>query len=216
VLDLIAAALLGLAQAARAADVALTVDAEEADRLELSLAIFARVFRDASLAGYEGLGLAVQAYQMRAPHVLRWLEALARAASRRIPVRLVKGAYWDSEIKRAQELGLDGYPVFTRKTSTDVSYLACARDLLTKHTHLLPQFATHNAHYGRLGSRGRRRPSVRVPAFARDGRGAVLGNARSTRRRAAVPRLRACRQPRAPAAVSREAAARERREHVRS
>jgi len=146
VLDLIAAALLGLAQAARAADVALTVDAEEADRLELSLAIFARVFRDASLAGYEGLGLAVQAYQMRAPHVLRWLEALARAASRRIPVRLVKGAYWDSEIKRAQELGLDGYPVFTRKTSTDVSYLACARDLLTKHTHLLPQFATHNAH----------------------------------------------------------------------
>jgi RHH-type proline utilization regulon transcriptional repressor/proline dehydrogenase/delta 1-pyrroline-5-carboxylate dehydrogenase len=145
-LDLIAAALLDLAHAARAAGVDLTVDAEEADRLELSLAIFARVFRDASLAGYEGLGLAVQAYQKRAPHVLRWLESLARGAGRRIPVRLVKGAYWDSEIKRTQELGLDGYPVFTRKTSTDVSYLACARDLLTEHAHLLPQFATHNAH----------------------------------------------------------------------
>jgi len=145
-LDLIAAALLDLAQTASAAGVALTIDAEEADRLELSLAIFARVFRDASLAGYEGLGLAVQTYQKRAPHVLRWLEALARGAGRRIPVRLVKGAYWDSEIKRAQELGLDGYPVFTRKTSTDVSYLACARDLLTEHAHLLPQFATHNAH----------------------------------------------------------------------
>ncbi len=145
-LDVVTAALLDLARTARAADVALTVDAEEADRLELSLAIFACVFRDASLAGYEGLGLAVQAYQKRAPHVLRWLEALARGAGRRIPVRLVKGAYWDSEIKRAQELGLDGYPVFTRKTSTDVSYLACARGLLTEHVHLLPQFATHNAH----------------------------------------------------------------------
>jgi len=145
-IERIAAALLELARAARANGVELTVDAEEADRLELSLAIFARVFRDASLAGYEGLGLAVQAYQKRAPHVLRWLESLARAAGRHIPVRLVKGAYWDSEIKRAQELGLDGYPVFTRKTSTDVSYLACARDLLTEHAHLKPQFATHNAH----------------------------------------------------------------------
>jgi RHH-type transcriptional regulator, proline utilization regulon repressor / proline dehydrogenase / delta 1-pyrroline-5-carboxylate dehydrogenase len=145
-LDSIAAAVLELTRAARTAGVALTVDAEEADRLELSLAIFARVFRDPVLAGYEGLGLAVQAYQKRAPHVLHWLESLARGAGRRIPVRLVKGAYWDSEIKRAQELGLDGYPVFTRKTSTDVSYLACARDLLTDHEHLLPQFATHNAH----------------------------------------------------------------------
>ena len=142
----IGASLLELARAARAAGVALTVDAEEADRLELSLAIFARVFRAADLAGYDGLGLAVQAYQKRAPHVLRWLEALARGSRRRIPVRLVKGAYWDAEIKRAQELGLDGYPVFTRKTSTDVSYLACARDLLLEHEHLFPQFATHNAH----------------------------------------------------------------------
>ncbi|HUL82866.1 MAG TPA: bifunctional proline dehydrogenase/L-glutamate gamma-semialdehyde dehydrogenase PutA [Gammaproteobacteria bacterium] len=145
-LDSIAGGLLELARAARAAGVALTVDAEEADRLELSLAIFARVFGAAELEDYEGLGLAVQAYQKRAPHVLRWLAALARGAGRRIPVRLVKGAYWDSEIKRSQELGLDGYPVFTRKTSTDVSYLACARDLLLEHEHLMPQFATHNAH----------------------------------------------------------------------
>jgi RHH-type proline utilization regulon transcriptional repressor/proline dehydrogenase/delta 1-pyrroline-5-carboxylate dehydrogenase len=145
-LDSIATSVLALARAARAAGVALTVDAEEADRLELSLAIFARVFGASELGGYDGLGLAVQAYQKRARHVLRWLDALARNAGRRIPVRLVKGAYWDSEIKRAQELGLDGYPVFTRKTSTDVSYLACARDLLLEHAHLLPQFATHNAH----------------------------------------------------------------------
>jgi RHH-type proline utilization regulon transcriptional repressor/proline dehydrogenase/delta 1-pyrroline-5-carboxylate dehydrogenase len=142
----LSAALLELARTADAANVALTVDAEEADRLELSLAIFARVFRDGSLRTYDGFGLAVQAYQKRAPHVLAWLDALARTANRAIPVRLVKGAYWDSEIKRAQELGLDGYPVFTRKSSTDVSYLACAHDLLRVHTHLRPQFATHNAH----------------------------------------------------------------------
>ncbi len=145
-IDAISAALLQLARTALAAGVALTVDAEEADRLELSLAIFARVFRDPALRDYQHLGLAVQAYQKRAPHVLTWLEKLARSASRSIPVRLVKGAYWDTEIKRAQEQGLDGYPVFTRKSSTDVSYLACAHDLLHEHTHLVPQFATHNAH----------------------------------------------------------------------
>ncbi|HET8696572.1 MAG TPA: proline dehydrogenase family protein, partial [Gammaproteobacteria bacterium] len=144
------ARLLELAQRAAAANVELTVDAEEADRLELSLAIFARVLADPSLGDYAGLGLAVQAYQKRALPVLAWLERLALAgrAGRavQIPVRLVKGAYWDSEIKRAQELGLDGYPVFTRKSNTDVSYLACAKALLIEHTHLRPQFATHNAH----------------------------------------------------------------------
>ncbi len=213
-LDLVAAALLDLAQAAHAADVALTIDAEEADRLDLSLAIFARVFRDAALAGYEGLGLAVQAYQKRAPHVLRWLETLARSAGRRIPVRLVKGAYWDSEIKRAQELGLDGYPVFTRKTSTDVSYLACARDLLTEHAHLLPQFATHNAHtVAWVLEVGARRPFEfqRLHGMGEDLYAALLARPGC---RAALPRLRARRQPRAPAPVSREATARERREHV--
>ncbi len=135
-----------LALAAKRAGIGLTVDAEEADRLELSLAIFAEVFRDARFERYAGFGLAVQAYQKRALRVLEWLAALARHESRTLPVRLVKGAYWDSEIKRAQELGLDGYPVFTRKCNTDVSYLACAKALLTKHDSLYPQFATHNAH----------------------------------------------------------------------
>jgi RHH-type proline utilization regulon transcriptional repressor/proline dehydrogenase/delta 1-pyrroline-5-carboxylate dehydrogenase len=146
----LAARLLELTLRAAAANVELTVDAEEADRLELSLAIFGRVLADPSLGDYAGLGLAVQAYQKRALPVLAWLERLALAgrAGRAvpIPVRLVKGAYWDSEIKRAQELGLDGYPVFTRKSNTDVSYLACAKALLTEHAHLRPQFATHNAH----------------------------------------------------------------------
>ncbi len=104
------------------------------------------MFRDGRLERYAGLGLAVQAYQKRALRVLDWLAALARQESRMVPVRLVKGAYWDSEIKRAQELGLDGYPVFTRKCNTDVSYLACAKALLTQHDSLYPQFATHNAH----------------------------------------------------------------------
>jgi RHH-type proline utilization regulon transcriptional repressor/proline dehydrogenase/delta 1-pyrroline-5-carboxylate dehydrogenase len=138
--------LAALAVAARDAGIGLTVDAEEADRLELSLAIFERVYADSKLESYSGLGLAVQAYQKRALPVLEWLGALAKKGKRTIPVRLVKGAYWDSEVKRAQELGLAGYPVFTRKCNTDVSYLACAKALLTEHTALYPQFATHNAH----------------------------------------------------------------------
>jgi RHH-type transcriptional regulator, proline utilization regulon repressor / proline dehydrogenase / delta 1-pyrroline-5-carboxylate dehydrogenase len=136
-----------LVLAAAAAGCALTVDAEESDRLELSLAVFERVFKRPSLAGCSGgFGIAVQAYQKRAWSVLHWLEELARARHRVIPVRLVKGAYWDSEIKSAQLQGLAGYPVFTRKTSTDVSYLACAKALLHESPHLYPQFATHNAH----------------------------------------------------------------------
>jgi RHH-type proline utilization regulon transcriptional repressor/proline dehydrogenase/delta 1-pyrroline-5-carboxylate dehydrogenase len=135
-----------LALAARESSIGLTVDAEEADRLELTLAIFAEAFGDERLDDYAGLGLAVQGYQKRALRVLEWLAALARGAGRTIPVRLVKGAYWDSEVKRAQEQGLDDYPVFTRKCNTDVSYLACAKALLTQHDSLYPQFATHNAH----------------------------------------------------------------------
>ncbi|MFI4986558.1 MAG: bifunctional proline dehydrogenase/L-glutamate gamma-semialdehyde dehydrogenase PutA, partial [Alphaproteobacteria bacterium] len=137
---------LALAQQARAAGIGLTIDAEEADRLELSLEIFAALARDARLAGWDGLGLAVQAYQKRASAVIDWLAALARGTRRRLMVRLVKGAYWDSEIKRAQERGLDGYPVFTRKGATDVSYLAAARRLLAAKDAIYPQFATHNAH----------------------------------------------------------------------
>jgi len=135
-----------LAAAARAAGISLTVDAEEAERLDLSLDVFAAAFADPGLAGWPGFGLAVQAYQKRAPAVLDWLAERARAHGRRIPVRLVKGAYWDSEIKRVQVLGLDGYPVFTRKESTDLSFLACACRMLAAPDAIFPQFATHNAH----------------------------------------------------------------------
>jgi RHH-type proline utilization regulon transcriptional repressor/proline dehydrogenase/delta 1-pyrroline-5-carboxylate dehydrogenase len=115
-----------LAQEAAGAGIGLTLDAEEAERLELSLDLFERLV-EAVPQNWHGLGLAVQAYQKRAWPVLQWLMALARHHGRRIPLRLVKGAYWDNEIKRAQQRGLPGYPVFTRKAATDVSYLACAR-----------------------------------------------------------------------------------------
>ncbi len=134
-----------LVRLAREARIGLTVDAEEADRLELSLELIDAVLQSELTAGYEGFGLAVQAYQKRAYAVLEWLGARARALHRRVCVRLVKGAYWDSEIKRAQERGLAGYPVFTRKSNTDVSYLACARLLAASTDAIFPQFATHNA-----------------------------------------------------------------------
>lgn len=137
---------LELVRGARDAGIALTIDAEEAHRLELSLEIFEHVYRDASLRDYEGLGLAVQSYLRRSIDVVRFLLELAAGEGRRIPVRLVKGAYWDSEIKQAQEAGLPSYPVFTRKRHTDVAYLACARLILSGGVRLYPQFATHNAH----------------------------------------------------------------------
>ncbi|MEQ9640449.1 MAG: bifunctional proline dehydrogenase/L-glutamate gamma-semialdehyde dehydrogenase PutA [Alphaproteobacteria bacterium] len=135
-----------LVERGRQLDVAIAIDAEEADRLEPSLDVFEAVLARESLAGWSGFGMVVQAYQKRAPHVIEWLAALAEAHDRLIPVRLVKGAYWDSEIKWAQELGLDGYPVFTRKTATDVSYIACAKALFAADGRLFPQFATHNAY----------------------------------------------------------------------
>ncbi|MEM1174466.1 MAG: bifunctional proline dehydrogenase/L-glutamate gamma-semialdehyde dehydrogenase PutA [Pseudomonadota bacterium] len=137
---------LELAVHAKEQGIALTVDAEEADRLAVSLAVFRAVFRDPQLASYEGLGLAVQTYQRRAGNVIDFIVSLADEARRRIPMRLVKGAYWDTEIKRAQELGLASYPVFTRKAHTDVSYLACSKRALASGKALYPQFATHNAH----------------------------------------------------------------------
>ena len=130
---------------ARAGNIAVTIDAEESERLEPSLDLFERLAAAPELAGWDGLGLAVQAYQKRAIHVIAWLQSVAEHQRRRIPVRLVKGAYWDTEIKRAQELGLRDYPVFTRKLATDVSYLACARRLLAGGGAFYPQFATHNA-----------------------------------------------------------------------
>ncbi|MCF6324251.1 MAG: bifunctional proline dehydrogenase/L-glutamate gamma-semialdehyde dehydrogenase PutA [Gammaproteobacteria bacterium] len=138
--------LLTLAQQASAAGITLTIDAEEADRLMLSLDLFEAVYRDSSLAQWDGFGLAVQAYQKRAPMVIDWLQGLSDEVGRKIPVRLVKGAYWDTEIKRAQERGLDGYPVYTRKIASDVAYLACAQKLLAAGDAFYPQFATHNAH----------------------------------------------------------------------
>jgi RHH-type proline utilization regulon transcriptional repressor/proline dehydrogenase/delta 1-pyrroline-5-carboxylate dehydrogenase len=138
--------LLTLTEAARAGGIGLTFDAEETERLELSLDLFAAVYLDSRFLGYEGLGLAVQAYQKRAIHVIDWLIALSEQGGRRIMTRLVKGAYWDTEIKRAQMQGFSGYPVFTRKVNTDVSYLACAKKMLSAPHAFYCQFATHNAH----------------------------------------------------------------------
>ena len=136
---------LALARQARGHDLNFTVDAEEADRLELTLDVIARVLADPALRGWEGFGLAVQAYQKRAEAVIGWLDDAARGLHRRLMVRLVKGAYWDTEVKRAQERGLAGYPVFTRKAMTDLCYAACTRRLLAARERLFPQFATHNA-----------------------------------------------------------------------
>ena len=141
----LAPAILELAQLAKSYGIGFTIDAEEADRLELSLDLIEATFSDASLDGWEGYGLAVQAYQKRTPYVIDFLADLARRVGRRMPVRLVKGAYWDAEIKRAQIDGHPGYPVFTRKPNTDVSYLANARRMLDHGDALYPMFATHNA-----------------------------------------------------------------------
>jgi RHH-type transcriptional regulator, proline utilization regulon repressor / proline dehydrogenase / delta 1-pyrroline-5-carboxylate dehydrogenase len=135
-----------LVRMSRDAGIGVTLDAEEADRLELSLLLVDRLLASDVTRGYAGFGLAVQAYQKRAYATLEWLVKRVRATDRRITLRLVKGAYWDSEIKRAQERGLAGYPVFTRKPNTDVSYLACARLLESAGERIYPQFATHNAH----------------------------------------------------------------------
>jgi RHH-type proline utilization regulon transcriptional repressor/proline dehydrogenase/delta 1-pyrroline-5-carboxylate dehydrogenase len=135
-----------LALQAKTARIGLNVDAEEADRLSLSLDVIQEVLSDPGLAGWDGFGVVVQAYGQRAGAVIDWLHALATQLDRRIMVRLVKGAYWDSEIKKAQVAGLPGFPVFTSKTATDMSYMANARKLLGMTDRIYPQFATHNAH----------------------------------------------------------------------
>ncbi len=134
-----------LARAARQQNIGLTIDAEESDRLDMSLAVIAAVAADPRLKGWDGFGFAVQAYQRCAPALIDWADVLALRCGLRLSVRLVKGAYWDVEIQRAQQLGLAGFPVYTRKCATDVSYLACARRLLDAKG-LFPAFATHNAH----------------------------------------------------------------------
>jgi RHH-type proline utilization regulon transcriptional repressor/proline dehydrogenase/delta 1-pyrroline-5-carboxylate dehydrogenase len=145
VMDELLPRLADLARLAKRYGIGLSIDAEEADRLELSLDLFEALALDPALAGWDGIGFVVQAYGKRCVFVVDWLVDLARRAERRIMVRLVKGAYWDTEIKRAQVDGLSGFPVFTRKLHTDVSYLACARKLLAAPDAIFPQFATHNA-----------------------------------------------------------------------
>jgi len=135
-----------LALLAASAGMGFNIDAEEADRLDLSLDVIEKILADPALQGWDGFGIVVQAFGPRAAATIDWLYALAEKHDRRIMVRLVKGAYWDTEVKRAQVLGLDGFPVFTRKPNTDVSYIACARKLLGMTDRIYPQFATHNAH----------------------------------------------------------------------
>ncbi|NQW00898.1 MAG: bifunctional proline dehydrogenase/L-glutamate gamma-semialdehyde dehydrogenase PutA [Rhodospirillales bacterium] len=135
-----------LARLAKQYDIGFCIDAEEADRLDLSLDVIEAVSGDPALAHWNGLGLALQAYQKRAPYVIDWLAQVAKSHGRRFMVRLVKGAYWDTEIKRSQEEGQVDFPVFTRKASTDVSYLACAKKIMGNPAAFYPQFATHNAH----------------------------------------------------------------------
>ncbi|WP_432453993.1 MULTISPECIES: bifunctional proline dehydrogenase/L-glutamate gamma-semialdehyde dehydrogenase PutA [unclassified Agarivorans] len=148
VLDEMFASILKLLIHARQHDVAITIDAEEADRLEISLELFAKLYQDPAVRGWGKFGLVIQAYSKRALPVIAWLGALAKQQGDLIPMRLVKGAYWDAEIKLAQQHGHHGYSVFTRKESSDVSYLACARLLLSEHFRglIYPQFASHNAH----------------------------------------------------------------------
>jgi len=135
-----------LALAAKKHDIGFTVDAEEAERLDLSLDVIEQVFSDPELEGWNGFGMAVQAYQKRAIYVIEWIRELTQSVQRTMMVRLVKGAYWDSEIKNSQAEGFDDFPVFTRKASTDVSYQACAKKLLSYRDSIFPQFASHNAY----------------------------------------------------------------------
>lgn len=131
---------------AQSYDIGINIDAEEADRLELSLDLLEKLCFEPELAGWNGIGFVIQAYMKRCPLVIDELSELAQRSRRRLMIRLVKGAYWDSEIKRAQLDGLEGYPVYTRKVYTDIAYLACARKLLAVPNLIYPQFATHNAH----------------------------------------------------------------------
>jgi RHH-type proline utilization regulon transcriptional repressor/proline dehydrogenase/delta 1-pyrroline-5-carboxylate dehydrogenase len=146
VLEELAPQLLRLAQLAKQYNIAMTIDAEESERLELSCDLIERVFCDDSLDGWLGFGVAVQSYQKRAFYLLDWLASLAAKKGRRMMVRLIKGAYWDSEIKKAQMQGFSDYPVFTRKVFTDVSFQACAKKILGLTQFIYPQFATHNAY----------------------------------------------------------------------
>ncbi|MEA2783158.1 MAG: RHH-type transcriptional regulator, proline utilization regulon repressor / proline dehydrogenase [Rhodospirillaceae bacterium] len=146
VMDELVPRVVALARLAKDVDIGFTIDAEEAERLDLSLDVIDVVSGHPDLAGWDGFGVAIQGYQKRALPLIDWLADMARRHRRRLMVRLVKGAYWDSEVKQSQERGLEAYPVFTRKATTDVSYIACAKRLLADSEAFYPQFATHNAH----------------------------------------------------------------------
>lgn len=146
VMDELYPQLLNLTLLAKQYDIGINIDAEEADRLEISLDLLEKLCFEPALAGWNGIGFVIQAYQKRCPYAIDYVIDLARRSRHRLMIRLVKGAYWDSEIKRAQVDGLEGYPVYTRKCYTDISYLACARKLLAVPEAIFPQFATHNAH----------------------------------------------------------------------
>ena len=180
---------LSLARLAAEQGIALTIDAEEADRLEVSMAVIEALAEDHMTRDWPGLGLAIQAYGRRAPVVVDWVVDLAHRTGRRMSARLVKGAYWDSEIKRAQERGLSRYPVYTRKVSTDVSWLSCCRKLLAAAPVIYPQFATHNAHS--IGAVLAMRPAGIALEFQRlHGMGKLLF-AEAQRQRADLPPVRA-------------------------
>ena len=163
-----------LARIAAQYDINFTMDAEEADRLALSLKLLDRLSREADLGGWTGLGLAVQAYQKRAPEVIARLSDLSRSSGRRLMVRLVKGAYWDTEIKRAQVMGRTDYPVFTTKAATDLNYLVCARMMIDAAPHLYSQFATHNAHSLAAVHRMAREKGVKIEFQRLHGMGEAL------------------------------------------
>ncbi len=146
VLEELVSTTLNLAMFARQANMGFNIDAEESDKLDLSLDVIERVLSNPALAGWDGFGVVVQAYGQRALPVIEWVDAVAEHTQRKVMLRLVKGAYWDTEIKRAQVLGLSNYPVFTRKSSTDLSYLVCAQRLFELNDRIYPQFATHNIH----------------------------------------------------------------------
>ncbi len=213
VLEELTPRVLELARHAKALDLNFTVDAEEADRLELSLEVIGKVLADSSLAGWDGFGLAIQAYQKRAGAVIDWARDAARALDRRLMVRLVKGAYWDTEVKRAQERGLPDYPVFTRKAMTDLNYMACVTKLLAARPHLYPQFATHNALT--VASVIEEAGGVEGYEFQRlHGMGEALYEDADRRNRCRVSRLCAGRRTPRPARLSGAAPAGERRKLV--
>ena len=205
---------LELAISARAHDLNFTIDAEEADRLELSLDIFAALAAAPALAGWHGLGLAVQAYQKRAADVIDYVSRSRRHHDRRFTVRLVKGAYWDTEMKRAQERGLADYPVFTRKAMTDLNYVACAQKLLAARPRLFPQFATHNALTVAMALAAAGSTAgfefQRLHGMGEKLYEALLSEAPAPR----LPRLRAGRPASRPARLSGAPTARERRQFV--